>query len=249
MFEKRFMMAILITYPKEKVPVYWRQKLADLTEVVYFPFRVLLPKKLNAEEKITIQNAESLAITSQFGALVFGQQFSKLNQQAILYVLSQKIKKRLLTYKIKNPVIVSASENRDSLLKILRNADASSLCWLIGDKAEKYYSDFPGKKIIIYQNSWDQAHEKKAEKILSEQSISEVLVTSSSNFDRFQQAMEQIQTNKYEKMTYYVLGPSTGSYLKNKGLEVVYPQGKTEVLDQALRQIYIHEKDNKSREM
>lgn len=242
-------MAILITYPKTKVPATWRQKLEDFDKVIYFPFRVLLPKKLKPEEKNIIQNAESLAITSQFGALVFVQQLSELNQEAILYVISQKIKGTLLTQKIENPIIVSAAESRDSLLKSLRNANASSLCWLIGDKAEKYYSDFPGEKIIIYQNSWDQIHERKAEKILTTSSIHEVLITSSSNFDRFQRASEQVETNQYKRMTYYVLGPSTGLYLKNKGLKVICPHGRIKVLEQALQQIYKQERDNKTSKM
>ena len=43
-------MAILITYPKHKIPIYWRMRLEQQEDVIYFPFRVLKPVKLSREE-------------------------------------------------------------------------------------------------------------------------------------------------------------------------------------------------------
>ena len=64
-------MAILITYPKNKVPVYWRIKLEQKDDVIYFPFRILKAVNLTRESKELLQNSKFLAITSLFGTQVF----------------------------------------------------------------------------------------------------------------------------------------------------------------------------------
>lgn len=61
-------MAILITYPKHKIPIYWRMRLEQQEDVIYFPFRVLKPVKLSREEIQQVKKARHwllLACTEQ----------------------------------------------------------------------------------------------------------------------------------------------------------------------------------------
>lgn len=236
-------MAILITYPKNKVPVYWRIKLEQKDDVIYFPFRILKAVNLKRESKEILQNSKSLAITSLFGAQVFCDQLKRLNSTATIYVLSKKIEQSL-EKKVTNPIQVAPNENRKSLLEELKNKHVTDICWLIGDKAEKYYSDFWGRKIIIYKNTWDKEHEGKALKIFMKQYITSALVTSNSNFDRMFEVMTRVDSNEYCNINYYVLGESTGNYIQEKGLKVIYPDREKRVLENVLDNLWHYEKEN-----
>lgn len=236
-------MAILITYPKNKVPVYWRIKLEQKDDVIYFPFRILKAVNLTPESKEILQNSKALAITSLFCAQVFCDQLKKLNPTATIYVLSKKIEQRL-EKKVTNPIQVAPSENRESLLEELKNKRITDICWLIGDKAEKYYSDFLGRKIIIYKNTWDKEHEGKALKIFMKQHITSALVTSISNFERMFEVMTRVDSNEYRNINYYVLGENTGNYIQEKGLKVIYPDRKKRVLENVLDNLWHYEREN-----
>lgn len=236
-------MAILITYPKSKVPVYWRIKLEQKDDVIYFPFRILKAVYLGRQDKKTLQESKALTITSLFGAKVFSERLKELNPVATIYVLSQKIA-NILTESIPNPIKVAPDENRQSLLKELEDKDVTDICWLIGDKAEKYYSDFPGKKIIVYQNTWDKVHEGKALKIFLKQRITSALVTSASNFDRMYEVMTKVDSSDYRQINYYVLGKSTGNYLEEKGLKVIYSDSNQRVLENVLDNLWHYEREH-----
>ncbi|MBB1079441.1 uroporphyrinogen-III synthase [Limosilactobacillus sp. STM2_1] len=235
-------MAILITYPKRKVPVYWRRRLEQLTDVIYFPFRVLTPVDLLEEEKRRIIASKALVITSLYGAQTFIDGLNSLNTSAPIYVLSKKIA-RLLESKVTNQVVISPAENRETLLATLQENKTQKICWLIGDKAQKYYEDFIGKKIVIYRNTWDQLHENKGLKIFLKRKITMALVTSASNFDRMYEIMTKVDSNEYKRISYFTLGKSTGDYLKSKGLMVTVPEKKSEVLEKTLSNIWQAEKD------
>ncbi|MBD5805800.1 uroporphyrinogen-III synthase [Limosilactobacillus walteri] len=236
-------MAILITYPKNKIPVYWRMKLEQKDDVIYFPFRVLKAVKLTATDQQKLQESKALAITSIFGAQVFGKYLRKLNPTAPIYVLSAKIKD-VLTEKVKNPIRIARAENRTALVADLKNDQVTDVCWLIGDKAAKYYSDYYGQKIVIYTNTWDQVHEGKALKIFLKQRITSALVTSSSNFDRMYEVMTRVDSNEYRRINYYVLGASTGSYIQQKGLKVILPDSKERVLENVLNNLWHYEREH-----
>lgn len=236
-------MAILITYPKNKVPVYWRIKLEQKDDVIYFPFRILKAVNLTPKSKEILQNSKALAITSLFGAQVFCDQLKKLNPTATIYVLSKKIEQRL-EKKVTNPIQVAPSENRESLLEELKSKRITNICWLIGDKAEKYYSDFLGRKIIVYKNTWDKVHEGKALKIFMKQHITSALVTSISNFDRMFEVMTRVDSSEYRNINYYVLGKNTGNYIQKKGLKVIYPDRKKRVLENVLDNLWHYEREN-----
>lgn len=236
-------MAILITYPKNKVPVYWRIKLEQKDDVIYFPFRILKAVNLTQEDKEILQNSKALTITSLFGAQVFCNQLKKLNSTATIYVLSKKIQQSLEN-KVSNPIQVAPSENRKSLLEELKNKHVTDVCWLIGDKAEKYYSDFYGRKIVIYKNTWDKQHEGKALKIFMKQHITSALVTSISNFNRMFGVMTRVDSNEYRDINYYVLGENTGNYIQEKGLKVIYPDRKKHVLENVLDSLWHYEREN-----
>ena len=77
-------MAILITYPKNKIPVYWRIKLEQKDDVIYFPFRILKAVNLGQADKKILQESKALAITSLFGAQVFCDHLKKLNSTATI---------------------------------------------------------------------------------------------------------------------------------------------------------------------
>lgn len=235
-------MAILITYPKKKVPIYWRIKLEQKDDVIYFPFRVLKPAQLSAADEQSLKASQNLAITSLFGAQTFCDHFKDLNQEATIYCLSNKIK-HVLAESVSNPLkVASSGENREALLDELKKQGVSDVCWLIGDKAEKYYHDFIGKKIIIYRNTWDQTHAGKALKIFMKQHITSALVTSSSNFDRMYEAMTMVDSSDYRKINYYVLGKKTGEYLRQKGLKVIIPETKKNVLETVLEDLWKYER-------
>ena len=235
-------MAILITYPKHKIPLYWRMRLEQQEDVIYFPFRVLKPVKLSREEIQQVKKSATLVITSLYGAKVLIEELSKLNKAATIYVLSDKIKK-VLQEKIKNPIKVAESENRNALLKDLEQQEVTSVCWLIGDKAEKYYDDFIGSKVVIYQNTWDKLHASKGLKIFLKHQITSILVTSSSNFDRMYEVMTKVDSSDYKHVNYYVLGTSTGKYLATKGLKVKVPTEKRDVLAHVLESIWQSERN------
>ncbi|PIN30286.1 uroporphyrinogen-III synthase [Limosilactobacillus reuteri] len=236
-------MAILITYPKNKIPVYWRIKLEQKDDVIYFPFRILKAVNLGQADKKILQESKALAITSLFGAQVFCDHLKKLNSTATIYVLSKKIE-QILANNIVNPIKVAPSENRKSLLDELKNNNIKDVCWLIGDKAEKYYAEFIGQKIVIYENTWDAAHEGKALKIFLKQHITSALITSASNFDRMYEVMTKVDSSEYRKINYYVLGPTTGNYLQQKGLKVIYPDTKKKVLENVLDNLWHYEREN-----
>ncbi|GGI62578.1 uroporphyrinogen-III synthase [Limosilactobacillus caviae] len=235
-------MAILITYPKRKIPVYWRMRLEQMTDVIYFPFRVLEPVKLRKEDQNRVRTSKALVITSLFGAKTFINELKSLNTSAPIYVLSEKIAK-LLENKVANPITISPVENRASLATVLKADAVKDTCWLIGDKALKYYGDFAGEKVVIYRNTWDKLHESKGLKIFLKQKITMALVTSASNFDRMYEVMTKVDSNEYKRISYFTLGRSTGEYLRRKGLDVTVPETKTGVLEQALSDIYKAEKD------
>lgn len=238
-------MTILITYPKHKVSIYWRRKLEQVADVVYFPFRVLKPRPLTTTEQERITHATDLAITSPFGAQVFSDHLAALNPSARVHVLSQKLKKQLEENGVTNTVTVAPEENRRSLAAELAEIVPSHLCWLVGDHAQKYYQDYPGGLVVTYENTWDKAHEWKAMKLFLKKRITAVLVTSPSNFDRLYQVMTQVDSSDYRQLHYYVLGRGTGEYLAKKGLTVIYPGSKQQVLDHALGQIWTHEEEGK----
>lgn len=235
-------MAILITYPKNKVPVYWRIKLEQKDDVIYFPFRVLKAVKLSTAAKKEIKGSPNLVITSLFGAQVFCDHLKKLNSRAPIYVLSEKIKDMLVT--VNNPVEVASGENRAALLAMLKDRGITDVCWLIGNKAEKYYRDFIGEKVVIYSNSWDQVHEGRALKLFMKQRITSALVTSPSNFDRMYKVMTRVDSIEYRRINYYVLGKSTGNYLKEKGLKVIFPNCKEKVLENVLDNLWHYEREH-----
>lgn len=237
-------MAILITYPRNKVPIYWRMKLEQKDDVIYFPFRVLKAAKLSAADEKTVRESDALAITSLFGAQTFCDHFKKLNSTATIYVLSEKIKNVLTAKGVHNPIRVAKGENRQDLLAELKAQGVSNVCWLIGDKAEKYYQDFIGKKVVIYRNTWDQVHEGKALKIFMKQHITSALVTSPSNFDRMYEVMTRVDSSDYRTINYYVLGKGTGEYLKKKGLKVIVPDTKEKVLETVLDNLWKYERDH-----
>ncbi|MDW5473910.1 hypothetical protein SAZ89_09945 [Limosilactobacillus reuteri] len=56
---------------KNKIPVYWRIKLEQKDDVIYFPFRILKAVNLGQADKKILQESKALAITSLFGAQVF----------------------------------------------------------------------------------------------------------------------------------------------------------------------------------
>lgn len=234
-------MAILITYPKNKIPVYWRIKLEQKDDVIYFPFRVLKAIKLTLRDQRKLQESKALAITSIFGAQVFRKDLRKLNTTAPIYVLSAKIKD-ILKEKVKNPIYISTAENRASLLADLKNNQVTDVCWLIGDKAEQYYYDYIGQKVVIYTNTWDEVHEGQALKIFLRQRITSVLVTSNSNFDRMFEVMTKVDSSEYRKINYYVLGESTGRYLQQRGLKVILPNSKEKVLENVLNSLWHYER-------
>lgn len=234
-------MAILITYPKHKIPVYWRMRLEQLTDVIYFPFRVLEPVKLGQEEKKELMTSSALVITSLYGAKIFANELKAINTSAPIYVLSHKIAESLKN-KITNPIIISPAENRQALLEMLRKNKTEKLCWLIGDKALEYYDDFIGDKLVIYRNTWDKVHESKGLKIFLKKKITMALVTSSSNFDRMYEVMTKVDSSDYKKINYFTLGQSTGKYLENKGLKVTIPKKKSKVLEETLSNIWQTEK-------
>ena len=238
-------MAILITYPKEKIPTQWQERLAKYDEVICFPFRLLRATTLSAEECRTIRQAQDLAITSQFGAQVFIGALSQLNARATIHVISSKVKSQLQAAGITNQIAIASAENRRSLLSDLHGLDTSSLCWLIGDHAQKYYQDFPGAKVITYHNTWDRAHQEQAIRLFTKYSFQAVLVTSPSNFERMAKAVAASPNNDFHNFTYFVLGHSTGEYLEERGLRVVYPQKHTQVLEQALCRLEEYEKAGK----
>jgi uroporphyrinogen-III synthase len=237
-------MAILITYPRNKVPIYWRMKLEQKDDVIYFPFRVLKAAKLSAADEKTVRESNTLAITSLFGAQTFCDHFKELNPAATIYVLSEKIKNVLTTKGVYNPVQVAKGENRQALLTELKAQGISNVCWLIGDKAAKYYQDFIGKKVVIYRNTWDQVHEGKALKIFMKQHITSALVTSPSNFDRMYEVMTKVDSSDYRTINYYVLGKGTGEYLRKKGLKVIVPDTKKKVLETVLDNLWKYERDH-----
>lgn len=237
-------MAILITYPRNKVPIYWRMKLEQRDDVIYFPFRVLKAAKLSAADEKTVRESDALAITSLFGAQTFCDHFKALNQTAPIYVLSEKIKNVLTTKGAHNPVQVAKGENRRDLLAELKAQGVSNVCWLIGDKAEKYYQDFIGEKVVIYRNTWDQVHEGRALKIFMKQHITSALVTSPSNFDRMYEVMTRVDSSDYRTINYYVLGKGTGEYLRKKGLKVIVPDTKEKVLETVLDNLWKYERDH-----
>lgn len=234
-------MAILITYPKNKIPVYWRMKLEQKDDVIYFPFRVLKAVKLTSAAKERLKESKNLAITSIFGAQTFCDKLKKLNPTATIYVLSEKIKDVLLN-NVSNPIQVSTSENRASLAAELKAKGVTDVCWLISDKAAQYYADFSGQKLVIYTNTWDQVHEGKALKIFLKQHITSALVTSRSNFDRMYEVMTRMDSNEYQRISYYVLGQSTGDYLKQKGLKVIFPDSDKKILENVLDNLWHYER-------
>lgn len=235
-------MAILITYPKSKVPVYWRMRLEQKDDVIYFPFRVLKAAKLTAAEKKQIKESKNLAITSLFGAQTFCDHLRKLNSKATIYVLSEKIRDMLIT--VNNPVVVAKGESRADLLAELTARGVTDICWLIGDKAGQYYQDFIGDKVVIYTNTWDRVHEGRALKIFMKQHITSALVTSPSNFDRMYQVMTKVDSNDYKQINYYVLGKSTGEDLQSKGLKVIFPDTDEKVLDNVLDNLWKYEREH-----
>lgn len=228
---------VLITYPQKKVPESWQAKLERLDQVIYLPFRVLKAVNLTNQSRSELARASDLAISSHFAAQVFGQKLRTINSTAVIHVLSQKLADQLRAAGVQNHIVVSAAENRRSLLASLKLVDPDGLFWLIGDAARKYYDQFPGHKLVIYENTWDAEHQEQACAKLRGQQITEVLVTSPSNYDRYEAVMDQLGAD-YHSAHYYVLGPGTGQYLAQRGLTVSLPDGRQKVLDQALRQIW-----------
>ena len=236
-------MAILITYPKNKVPIYWRMKLEQKDDVIYFPFRILKAVRLSAAEKARLRESTTLAITSLFGVQTYCDHLKKLNPTATIYVLSAKARD-LLAANVANPIKVATGENRQALLADLERDGITDVCWLIGDQASKYYADFIGTKLVIYRNTWDQAHAGKALKIFMKQHITSALVTSPSNFDRMYEVMTKVDSSNYRDINYYVLGKNTGEYLQAKGLKVIFPDSKQKVLDNVLDNLWKYEREH-----
>ena len=233
-------MAILITCPKNKVPIYWRMKLEQKNDVIYFPFHVLKEVKLTSEAKEHLKKSKNLVITSIFGAQTFCDKLKKLNSNATIYVLSEKIKDILLN-NVSNPIQVPKAETRFSLADELNAKGIEDAYWLLGDRSEQYYANFSEQRLIIYTNAWDRVHEGKALKIFLKQHITSALVTSKSNFDRMYKVMTRMDSNEYQRINYYVLQQSTGDYLKKKGLKVIFPDSDKEVLENVLDNLWHYE--------
>lgn len=214
-------MAILITYPKSRVPVYWRIKLEQKDDVYYFPFRILKMTKLSAAEKQVIKGSSVLVITSVFGAQIFCDRLRKLNSRATIYVRNERVKKMLIT--VNNPVEIAPADQADAIAAMLAKKGVTDACWLIGDKHAADYQNYVGNKLVIYTDSWDQVHEGKALKLFMKQHITSALVTSPDKFDRMYEVLMRIDSNEYKRINYYVLDKKTGDYLQQKGLHVIFP--------------------------
>lgn len=214
-------MAILITYPKSRVPVYWRMKLEQKDDVYYFPFRILKMTKLSATEKDVIKKSTVLVITSVFGAQIFCDHLRKLNSRATIYVRNEQIKNMLTT--VNNPIELAPVDQAATMATMLEKKGVTDACWLIGDKHVPDYQDYEGHKLVIYTDSWDQVHEGKALKLFMKQHITSALVTSPAKFDRMYEVLMRIDSNEYKRINYYVLDKKTGDYLQQKGLKVIFP--------------------------
>lgn len=209
-----------------------RLKLARHQDVIYFPLRILKARSISNQSLEDIQNAQHLILTSNFGIEVFSQ-LTEQNPNAQIHVISKKAANLLREKGIKNQVVVSRQENRNSLMQEISDIKDESVCWLIGDLAEEKLKDAPGQKIIIYENTWDEEHQGQLFKILLKNNLTKILVTSTSNAKRLIQAMEMLSSTKdYQRIDYFVLGESTGQYLENENLRVAYPTVDQGILEE-----------------
>lgn len=232
----------LITYPQKRMSESLKEKLADVSDPLYCPLRLLQPVTLTVTEIHTIQEADYFVITSQFALSIYLKKLITFNRSAGLIVLSKKMAQRVRAIG-KQAVIVAPEENQRSLVPILKSLTGyiivlSGNLTLSGNSLPKTV-----ETVRIYENKWDFAMQETVAKKLANKRINRVLVTSPSGYQRLKE-VEKLQQTSFIQPTYYVLGEQTAGIIYKDHKRVIKPDRHIDVLKQMIDKMCQDERKN-----
>lgn len=230
-------MSFLITYPEEKIDNELKQKLATVSEALYYPLRRLQPCNLTQKDKELIINSSAIGITSQYALEIYIDNLFSLNKQVTILLLSNKMRKKLLgRVPDSTKILIAPSENQRGLSLLVNQLHLQSLTLLTGNIGHEILLPTPVKKIQVYKNVWSQSLENEIVKKLYLERIHRVLVTSPSSYLRLKHIEARIPKS-FISPIYYTLGPSTYEIIKKDQRPVVKPIQENDVLRQMLLKI------------
>ncbi|AYM02478.1 uroporphyrinogen-III synthase [Levilactobacillus yiduensis] len=230
-------MAFLLTYPRDQVPPDLQTKLEALQPTFYCPCRVLTATLLTPTDQEKIRTSTDLVLTSQFGIHVYLQQLMTLNETATLHVLSKKAANYLVG-RVANPIQIATVESQQGLATQLAGLGPNRrICWLLGNLAHRSESIRADAVMTIYRNDWPVDANQQVVQQLKDSQITQVLVTSPSNFAGLRQVQAKLSPETFSRATYYVLGHTSAAVIQSAQLPVVMPSQPHDVLRQMINKM------------